>query len=118
MLGRMAPTTDIAPNPTAGQLVRDARARAGLSLRALAERAGTSHATLAAYEAGRKTPGFETLQRILTACGFALEVRLSLRIRERDGLARGDELEQVLRLADVFPVRDLPDRIERPAFPG
>ena len=114
----MEQTTDLDPNPIAGRLVRDARARAGLSLRALAERAGTSHPTLAAYEAGRKTPGFETLQRILTACGFAVEIRLSRRVRERDGLARGEELEQVLRLADVFPVRDLPDRIERPAFPG
>jgi len=34
-----------------------------------------------------------------------VEIRLERRIRERDGLARGDELEQVLRLAEQFPVR-------------
>ena len=114
----MARTTATDKGPTAGSLLRDARVRAGLSLRALAARAGTSHTTLAAYEAGRKTPGFETLGRILSACGFHVEVRLSRRIRERDGLPRGEELEEVLRLADAFPVRDLPDHIERPAFPG
>ncbi len=111
-------TTDMEQAQRAGHLVRDARLRAGLSLRALAARAGTSHTTLATYEAGRKTPGFETLRRILSACGFDVEVRLSRRVRERDGLPRGEELEEVLRLADTFPVRDLPNQIDRPAFPG
>jgi len=114
----MSTGTDTLGAPNAGHLLRDARQRAGLTLRALAARAGTSHTALAAYEAGRKTPGFGTLQRVLEACGFAMEVRLTPRIRERDGLERGDELEQVLRLADAFPVRGVSDRIERPAFPG
>lgn len=114
----MATKPKNAKGADAAGLLAEARARAGLTLRALAARAGTSHATLAAYEAGRKTPGFATLQRILAACGFAMDIRLAPRIRERDGLPRGEELEQVLRLADAFPIRDLPDRIERPAFPG
>ena len=37
------------------------RREAGLTLRALAARAGTSHATIAAYEAGRKVPNADTL---------------------------------------------------------
>lgn len=44
--------------------LRRTRLAAGLSLRALAERAGTSHATLAAYESGRTIPRVDTLDRI------------------------------------------------------
>ena len=38
-------------------------------------------------------------------CGYGVEIRLDRRIRERDGLDRGEELEQVLRLAEQFPVK-------------
>jgi transcriptional regulator with XRE-family HTH domain len=86
-------------------LLRSARRRAGLSLRAAAAKAGTSHATVAAYEAGRKSPSIVTLLRILEAWGFAADIVLSPRIRERGGLARGKELEQVLALAETFPAR-------------
>lgn len=95
----------------AAETLREARLAAGLTLRAAAERAGTSHATLVAYEAGRKSPALTTLARILRAYGFAADLELSPRIRERNGLARGKELEEVLRLAEQFPARarkDLP----------
>jgi transcriptional regulator with XRE-family HTH domain len=85
--------------------LRLARGRAGLSLRDLARRAGTSHSTLAAYEQGRKAPTVPTFLRILDACGFATDFQLSLRVRERDGLERGRELEEVLNLAAQFPSR-------------
>jgi transcriptional regulator with XRE-family HTH domain len=85
--------------------LRLARSRAGLSLRDLARRAGTSHSTLAAYEHGRKAPTVPTFLRILAACGFATDFQLSLRVRERDGLDRGRELEDVLDLAAQFPSR-------------
>jgi transcriptional regulator with XRE-family HTH domain len=86
-------------------LLRSARRRAGLSLRAAAAKAGTSHATVAAYEAGRKSPSVATLFRILAAWGFAADIVLSPRIRERGGLSRGKELEEVLALAEAFPAR-------------
>ena len=88
-------------------LIRDARERAGLSLRALAARASTSHSTLAAYEQGRKTPNVSTLDRILRAAGFAIDVTLSPRIGPDDGDpdARGRELAEVLELAGMFPAR-------------
>lgn len=38
---------------------------------------------------------------------------LDRRIRERDRISRGDELEQVLRLAEQFPVH-VPRRMEYP----
>ena len=60
----------------AGNLIKLARLDAGLSQRELARRAGTSQATLCAYEAGRKSPSFETLVRIIRAAGQDLRVRL------------------------------------------
>ena len=89
----------------AAALVRDVRDRSGLSLRALAERAGTSHSTLSAYEVGRVTPGFDTLDRIVRAAGFAIEVDATARVRGSDRLPRGEELAQVLELAARFPAR-------------
>ena len=83
--------------------LRNARQRAGLSLRALAQRAGTSHATLSAYEQGRKTPSAVVFLRILEACGNAVDIRLQPRIREADGIPRGEELAAVLKLAEQFP---------------
>ncbi len=85
--------------------LREARLKAGLSLRDLARRAGTSHATLSAYEQARKTPSAVTFLRILEACGLAVDVETSPRIRARRGLERGEELAQVLELAEQFPAR-------------
>ena len=90
---------------TIAATLRAARARAGLTLRELALRAGTSHSALVAYEQGRKSPSVATFLRIIDACGFATDFELSPRIRERDGLARGRELEEVLNLAAQFPAR-------------
>jgi transcriptional regulator with XRE-family HTH domain len=84
---------------TAGRVLREARERRGLSLRELAARAGTSHATLSAYEHGTKTPSVATLERILRAAGFALDLDLVPRTD------RGEELARVLELAGHFPAR-------------
>lgn len=56
------------------QLVRDARARAGLSQRELALRAGTSGPTVAAYESGRVEPRLSTLERLLAAAGQRMHI--------------------------------------------
>lgn len=61
---------------TAADLIRAARVRAGLSLRGLARRSGTSHATLSRYEHGAVQPSLPTLQRIVRACGLELRLRL------------------------------------------
>ena len=94
----------------AARLIRVARRRAGLSLRELARRAHTSHSTLAAYEQGRKTPNVDTLDRILTACGFRVGVTLEVRPADVavDPVARGRELVEVLELAEMFPARHSP----------
>lgn len=89
----------------ASALVRDARRRRGLTLRGLAARAGTSHSSLAAYEAGRKVPGVDTLDRIVRAAGFEPVVSLVPLVGGVDPMERGRELAEVLDLAEQFPAR-------------
>ena len=93
---------------TAASTLRTARRRAGLTLRELAGRAGTSHATIAAYEAGRKVPTVETFERVLRAAGFAATVDLVPAVGGPDRQDRGQELLEVLRLAERFPARHAP----------
>lgn len=61
----------------AAHLIKLARHDAGLSQRELARRAGTSQATLSAYEAGRKVPSLDTLARIVRAAGQDLRIQLA-----------------------------------------
>ena len=49
-------------------MLRTARARAGLSQRKLASRAGTSQAAVSCYERGTVSPSVKTLTRLLDAC--------------------------------------------------
>ena len=99
----------------AATLIRTARTQAGLTLRELGDRAATSHSTLAAYESGTKTPNVATLQRVLNAAGFSVDVELHPRQRGTESLPRGHELEAVLELAAAFPARHS-DRLEAPIF--
>jgi transcriptional regulator with XRE-family HTH domain len=101
--------------PYFARTLRGAREAAGLSLRELARRAGTSHATLLAYENATKVPTVATFMRVLESSGYAVDVQLSPRIRERDGLDRGEELRQVLELAEQFPAR-VSRRLKFPKF--
>lgn len=89
----------------AAAIIRQARQRSGLSLRLLAERAGTSHPTLLAYEAGRKVPSWETLERLVHAAGFDLGVALEPLAPFEDRVRRGRQLVDVLELAQQFPTR-------------
>lgn len=99
----------------AARFLRESRQSAGLTLRSLAARASTSHSTLAAYEAGRTIPSTQTMDRIVNATGFAIDARLERRIRELNGMSRGDELALVLELAEQFPARHS-KTLEAPIF--
>ena len=99
----------------AAETLRLARNRAGLSLRELAARAGTSHSTLSAYESGTQVPSVATFVRVVRAAGFALDFELRRRIDDGDRAARGRELEEVVELAGQFPVRHN-DRLAYPVF--
>ena len=59
------------------EIIRGARARSGLSQRALAARAGTSGPTVAAYESGTREPLFSTVSRLVGAAGLELCVAAS-----------------------------------------
>jgi len=53
------------------EVLLEARFAANLSQAELARRAGTSQATVAAYEKGRRKPTWHTLDRLLEVCGFS-----------------------------------------------
>jgi predicted transcriptional regulator len=59
-----------------GNLLREARERAGLTQREMARRAGTAQSVVARIELGVTDPGSGTLSRLLTAAGFELITRL------------------------------------------
>jgi transcriptional regulator with XRE-family HTH domain len=98
--------------------IRRARHQAGLTQRALAERAATSHTTLAAYETGAKTPRVDTFARILEAAGYTPEVELRARpdATPEDREAKGQELLEALELAAAFPLRRLPRHLPPPVL--
>lgn len=56
----------------AARLIKEARSAASMTQAELAERAGTSQPTIAAYEAGDKVPNASTLERVLHAMGTTL----------------------------------------------
>ena len=57
-------------------LVREARRRAGLTQRELAERAGTTQSAIARLESGKTAPSFESVVALVRAAGLDLEVAL------------------------------------------
>jgi transcriptional regulator with XRE-family HTH domain len=88
----------------AASTIRMARRSARLTLRELADRAETSHATIAAYEAGTKTPRVDTLDRIVRAAGFGTDIEFERR-PDADRVRKGRELAAALDLASSFPAR-------------
>lgn len=59
-----------------GDLIREARRRAGLSQADLAARAGTAQSGIARWESGRTAPSLGVVRRLVRLCGFDLEVSL------------------------------------------
>jgi transcriptional regulator with XRE-family HTH domain len=92
-----------------GATLRSARERAGLTQDELAARAGTSQATVSAYEGGSKQPSVATFSRLLAAAGSRLVVEAAaapVREPSRAELARaGATLAEVITLAEALPVR-------------
>lgn len=93
--------------------LRDARRRAGLTQAELARRAGTSQATISAYENGRKEPSVQTLSRLLAASGSRLVAEPGhLPVVQRsanDDARAARRLADVLSLADLLPSRHEPE---------
>jgi len=55
-----------------GRLLSEARLAAGLSQEDLARRAFTTQSAVSRIEHDRVSPGIDTLQRLLAACGYDL----------------------------------------------
>jgi transcriptional regulator with XRE-family HTH domain len=64
-------------DPLAGDLLRLARAKSGLTQSELAARAGVAQSLVSAYETGRRQPTVPALKRLLAAAGFELRTRLA-----------------------------------------
>jgi transcriptional regulator with XRE-family HTH domain len=58
-------------------LIREARLRAGLTQAELGRRVGRPQSSIARWERGAVTPGFETLRELIRACGLELTFRFA-----------------------------------------
>jgi transcriptional regulator with XRE-family HTH domain len=83
----------------AGRMVRYARRRAGLTQRQLAAMAGIPQETIARIERGRADPRVGTIDRLLEACEFGLEVMPRLGI--------GVDRTQIQALLELSPAERL-----------
>ena len=59
-----------------GDLIHEARRRAGLTQAQLAEKAKTSQSAIARWEAGKVAPSMDTTIRVLRSIGFDLDYML------------------------------------------
>lgn len=76
-----------------GQLIREARRRAGLSQAELASRAGTRQPAVARWESGRTAVSLDDVVRLVRLCGLDLEFH----VVERDDSDRA----QAIRLGGL-----------------
>ena len=60
-----------------GDLLREARLRAGLSQAELARRAGKQRSAIGRWERGEALPSLETLRELIRACGLELSFRIA-----------------------------------------
>lgn len=81
-------------------VVRDARLAAGLSQRGLAQRAGTSQPAVARYERGVATPSWQTLHRLIAACGQRLRL-------DTEMVADAHDVELAAQLLELTPLQRL-----------
>ena len=94
------------------ELLRQARERAGLSQRQLAQRAGTAQSVIARIERGLTSPTWDTLERLLEAAGFELAAQVEPRVvvgshmlddvRRILQLTPEQRLEEVKNLSELF----------------
>jgi transcriptional regulator with XRE-family HTH domain len=76
-----------------GDLIREARRRAGFTQAELAKKASTAQPAIARWESGRTAISLDDVRRLVRLCGFDLEVML---------LPRDDsDMAQAARLAKL-----------------
>jgi transcriptional regulator with XRE-family HTH domain len=62
-----------------GDLIREARRRAGLTQQELASRAGTAQPGIARWESGRTAVSLDDVMRLIRLCGLDLELHIVAR---------------------------------------
>lgn len=103
-----------------GELIREARRRAGLTQRELAELLGTAQPVIARWESRRTSPAFDRVVEAIRACGFDLAVRIVARdnehalwIEQNLSLSPRDRLERLR--AGKSAIDDLAAKVSRRA---
>jgi transcriptional regulator with XRE-family HTH domain len=106
----------------AARALKYARAKAGLSQRELAQKAGVPQSTIGRIESGAVDPRVETLNALLRACGYDLEVepRLGIGVDRSQirGCLRQSPAERIIRAsADsrVFALQGIARAARKPA---
>jgi transcriptional regulator with XRE-family HTH domain len=82
---------------SSGALLRQARKRARLSQRALAQRARTAQSVVARIESGDTSPSYDTLLHLVRAAGFELHTELLPRSSGRTHML--DDVPRILSLS-------------------
>lgn len=91
-----------------GDLIREARLRAGLTQAELGERIGKPQSVIARWERGDVTPSLETLRPVIRGCGLELSFHLS-RLDESSMTVIDEHLK-------MTPAQRLADLLERVRF--
>ena len=89
-----------------GDLLREARRRAGLSQAELARLAGAPTSSIGRWERGEVLPSLETLRRLVRACGLELTFGIANADREGHDAAL---IERALRRTPAQRVADSVD---------
>lgn len=103
---------------TGADLVREARKRAGITQRELAERAGTTQSAVARLERGRTSPSFDMVLRLVRLCGYRLDVALDpyddSDVAQAEALLRLSVDERAERLTSVVGrLQELRSEVQR-----
>ncbi len=91
-----------------GELIREARLRAGLTQTELGERIGQQQSVVARWERGAVIPSFETLRQAIRGCDLELSFHLS-KLDESTPMIIDEHLK-------MTPAERLADLLERVRF--
>jgi transcriptional regulator with XRE-family HTH domain len=89
-----------------GDLIREARLRAGLTQEELGERIGRPQSVIARWERGAVTPSFETLREAIRGCRLDLSVSLA-KLDESTPMV----IEEHLKMSPAERFADLLERV-------
>ena len=94
---------------TSATIIHNARKRGGLTQAQLAELLGKSQSEIGRWERGEVQPSFETLQRIVAACGLELVAQTynaddsyDAHIADMLRLSPGERVRESARQAEAF----------------